>query len=216
MQLINRYRPNGSARFEAENFVVADFWASDNLVDRHRERWAPNLLADMVEQAPGSSVIFNHRPDQKPHEGTVFQAELMRQTRLPRAIGNKAGFQKENRAIVKEEGFIRVMMSAFFERDASFINDLEGGSLGKVSTGGIVVDAVDRCALCGHDIWSRECPHLPPGFPLNWVSEDFIDGRKPEEVISPYTITSGRHYDSLELSFTPTPALPAADLVRAA
>lgn len=214
LRLINRFRPKGVPEYSSEDVVAAEFWASDNLIDRGLARWSPSLLADISSQAPGMPLIVDHHLSASSQHGMVYDSEIHSFKSAPTPMLSRSGRLKENRAVVRSEGWLRVKMLAFFPADDSVVRALESAQSFAVSTGGFVHDRVYECSECQQNLMLSDCPHLPPGFPLEWIAIDQSEYDAAAKRVARFSTTKGTGYDAVELSLTPGPAIPSAVMER--
>lgn len=108
-------------------------------LDRDYERFSDGVLDQFAESIPGKSLLIGHRRDAAP-EGLFYRAEVVQ--RPGRAPAVKAWFYM---LITPENDHLRKLMDAGVVRYTSI---------------GFRCERL-TCDLCGRNVHSRECPHIP-------------------------------------------------------
>jgi hypothetical protein len=206
--------------WDASDWFVCAWHASDNLVDRSRERWHLNILQQMAQKQTGRVLIKDHNSRQVDASvGFAFETMLILDSDPDPTIVNSI-YGEYNQGIVEEMGLVRVIVWTAISSDSLVIDGLRKRSLDNHSTRGMIVDWKEYCPNCskdhGRDIgfWELDgdgkyiCPHLPPYWWLMmWYGDD------PEVRFSDYVVNDG-NYDPLELSIVQAGCLPAAKVLR--
>jgi hypothetical protein len=107
--------------------------------DRDHERFSDEVLAKFAESIVGKSLLVGHRRDAAP-EGLFYRAEVIQ--RPSRAPAVKAWFYM---LVTPENEHLRKLM--------------DGGVVRYTSIGFRCEKLI--CDLCGRDVYSHECPHIP-------------------------------------------------------
>lgn len=214
---INQYT---GETWEASDWFVCAWHASDNLVDRSRERWHLNILQQMAVGQPGRVLMTDHNQRQvNAAVGFAFETALILEDNPDEAIVNTL-YAEYNKEIVEEMGLVRLIVWTAISADSPAVEGLRRRSLDNCSTGGIVANWKEYCPNCSRDkgyevgFWDVDkegryvCPHLPP-YPMlvAWLGDD------PEVEFADYIINDG-NYDAIELSIVNAGCLPAAKVMR--
>lgn len=204
----------------AEDWFVCAWHASDNLVDRSRERWHLNILQQMAAKQAGRVLMKDHNSREIDSAvGFAFETALIMESEPDAAIVDSI-YGEYNQAIVEEMGLVRLIIWTAISADSPIVEGLRRRTLDNCSTGGLVINWKEYCPNCskdyGRDIgfWELDeegkyiCPHLPPYWWLMmWYGDD------PEVRFSDYVVNDG-DYDPLELSIVQAGCLPAAKVMR--
>ncbi|BAS55381.1 hypothetical protein NIES2135_53340 [Leptolyngbya boryana NIES-2135] len=217
LEKINQYT---GETWEASEWFVCAWHASDNLVDRSRERWHLNILQQMTRGQAGRVLMTDHNQREvKSAVGFAFETALILEDNPDPEIVNSL-YADYNAEIVDEMGLVRLIVWTAISSDSPVIEGLRKRSLDNCSTGGIIRNWREICPNCsrekGYEVgfWDTDkedryvCPHLPPyPFLLMWLGDD------EDANFADYIINDGQ-YDAIELSIVNAGCLPAARVMR--
>ena len=207
-----------------EDWFIVEAYASDNLVDRGRMRWHPNVLSQMSKQFAGRPAICDHKWSADSSKGFLIFPELCQEQSLDSATANLAGYGKFNRKIAKDEGYQWLKVTIVLPVTSNAANAVKSRTYNDLSTGTLLNNVRHICPNCSEamgrevDFYERDedggwvCPHLIPTSFILWMdSMGFLD----EDVqIADYCTLDGVN-DCIELSFVTAGQLPAASVIRA-
>jgi len=203
--------------WEATEWYVVPFRASDNLVNRSQRVWHPNVLEQMPNQFIGRPLLKDHSWYSVDESiGIIFDSFIADDVATEEII-NSGDRGLLNKKIISSQGYKSVyVMVAIHASMPVEINAIATMRFDKCSTGGILSDMDMYCPNCS-EIHGREvsffeqdergkyiCPHeMPGGY-----------GYEENSLVADYIILDGI-FDAIELSVCVSGNLPAAGVVRA-
>lgn len=205
MERIRTYQVTGFEPLIAEELYVVTAVVADNLVNRTFGRWSVRSIESMARLIIGVPATLDHDwQDVRKVWGRTFDATVVRTPaeRVPAELLERAGNGVYNREIVREEGLVQCVASAYTPIDHPIIPAIRYGQCNEVSTGGFDYTAV-VCPECRVPFGYQKCRHYPPS--LNGRNTD-----DPNE--QPYFIRDGL-VDVLEWSLVVCPNLPGVGII---
>lgn len=206
----------GESDWEASEWFVVPFRASDNLISRSQRVWHDNILNQMPKQLIGRSLLQDHSWDDVDDSvGVIFDGFIAVDEPSDDIVysGNRGEF---NSKIIREKGCKAVyVLAAIHASKPEEIMGIKTMRFDKCSTGGMLSDIDVICPNCsaqyGREVSFFEtddrgdyiCPHeIPGGY---YYDEDSL--------IADYAIWDGI-FDGVELSLCVAGKLPGAAVVR--
>lgn len=211
LKKINRYRPAGIAEYTSEEIYSVAIAASNNVLSHSNMVWSEKSLQTMTKAFLGQDFLLNHSwEDAKESIGFIYDTQkISTDTPPPWYLDGLDPLQKKSsREIVKQQGYITIVMYAAIEASHPAISMLVYGRSKDVSVGGLA-DGDYTCPLCQTSFEDKDCPHLPPHpFLLSWLADN------EDVVFAPYYINDG-FYDGIELSIVVDGNCAAARVISA-
>lgn len=206
---------------EANNWLIVNFRASDNLVNRSYRKWHKNVLSLMEEKSVGNPLLLDHEWfESNSGCGFIINSELKTSQKAPEL--QKLGYEEINQKIIAKEGYIELILTAAIpniESNKKWIEAIKNRVINSCSTGGEISGAKLICPNCsevhGREITFNEldkfgnhiCPHwLPNPYTLEVAETDDIE-------VADYIELNG-NYENLELSICHIGNLPNAKVIR--
>lgn len=224
MELINQHVPLGD--LSADEVITLAFYASNNLVWHGNGAWTIPALMNMGLLLIGRKFLLNHEwHDVKCSHGKVYDYQLLYSDSAPEEAIAPAGMREINEYIVEHNGYARLILHAYFEKDSEILQDFRYGRMDDVSTG-VLTAGIDSylCPVCSErfsrDIRFNEkdeegrgiCPHsIPTPFMLWWFGADDEDMNFAPFFYRTLNPDEGAH--GIELSAVVAPDLPMAGVI---
>jgi hypothetical protein len=205
---------------EVSDWMLVNFRASDNLINRSLRKWSLNVLELMRVKCTENPLLIDHEWDNSDAScGFIIDSQLVRNYEAPK--NQKLGYEEINQKIIDKEGYVSLILTAAIKSDLPIAESLKHRSLDSCSTGGEIDSVRIICPHCseehGREVTFTEtdklgnfiCPHLiPNAWAMYYDSEE--DSEYP---IADYIELDG-NYENLELSICNIGNLPNAKVIR--
>lgn len=205
---------------ESSDWIIVNFRASDNLVNRSYRRWSLNVLELMRIKCIENPLLIDHEWDDSDcSAGFIIDSQIVRTTEAP--LNQKLGYEEINQKIIDKEGYVSLILTAVIKADLGVVEALKHRSINSCSTGGEIDSVRMICPHCteehGREVTFTEtdklgnfvCPHL---IPSTWTTY-YAAEEDSEYQIADYIILDG-NYENLELSICNIGNLPNAKVIR--
>lgn len=207
---------------KADDWLVVNFRASDNLVNRSYRKWHLNTLNLMAEKSVGDPLLIDHEWFESDAGcGFIINSQLVKTNKIPEY--QKLGYEEINQKIIKKEGYVELIMTAaipIIDANKTWIDAIKNRVINSCSTGGEISGVRLICPHCsethGREVMFDEvnklgeyvCPHLAPNaYTMYQASDD------DSYEVADYMELDG-NYENLELSLCQIGNLPNAKIIR--
>jgi ribosomal protein L32 len=207
---------------ESSNWLIVNFRASDNLVNRSYRKWHLNTLNLMNSKCVGNPLLVDHEWFESTSGcGFIIASELRKSNVLPEY--QKLGYEEINQKIIAKEGYVELILTAAIptiEANKGWIDAIKNRVVNSCSTGGEISRARLICPHCsethGREVLFTEinklgeyvCPHLAPNSYTMYMDSD-----DDSYQVADYMELDG-DYENLELSLCHIGNLPNAKIIR--
>jgi hypothetical protein len=205
---------------EASNWMIVNFRASDNLVNRSYRKWSLNVLELMRIKCIENPLLVDHEWDNSDCSvGFIIDAQIVKTFEAPK--NQKLGYEEINQRIIDKEGYVSLILTAAIKSDLTIAESLKHRSIDSCSTGGEIDSVRMICPHCseehGKEVSFTEtdklgnfvCPHLIPNA---WAM--YYDSEEDSEYLIADYIELDGNYENLELSICNIGNLPNAKVIR--
>lgn len=205
---------------EKESWILVNFRASDNLINRSYRRWSLNVLELMRIKCLENPLLIDHEWDNSASAcGFIIDSQIIKTSEVPKH--QKLGYEEINQKIIDKEGYVSLILTAAINSDELIGKSLKNKSLDSCSTGGEIENVRLICPHCseqhGREVTFTEsdkignfiCPHLIPSIYDRYYKDD----EGSEYQTADYVELDG-NYENLELSICNIGNLPNAKVIR--
>ena len=210
--------------WEASDWMVIPFMASNNLVDYNYRRWHIDCLAKMALTYMAKPLMFNHELwNVEDSEGFFFDVKLILGDEADEETRNGGEFGEENDEILEQEGYCWLFLCAAVPADSKAAEVIGRRKANDFSTGSLGSKPIYFCPDCekeqGRPVSAFErdeegefvCRHLIPSrWSINYAS---LFGMKVER-FSRYITFYCHNNEAMEGSIVGKGALPKAGVFR--
>ena len=137
LDLVNRYTQKPLTREEVN---IKSMWLCNDIIDSYYSRFNEKTLNELAEKIPGGPVMIGHNTEMLPI-GRFFKAQVVR----------------------REDSHLWLRAWFYWPKDmdhsADMLSGIESGLYREVSVSWSMTAAI--CSICGKDMRSMECPHIP-------------------------------------------------------
>lgn len=144
LEAINRF---AKTQLQAEDVYTFSVLLCDNEVDRDFERFTEATLQELRDLFVGKTGIANHDWNSELQMARIYRTELVTEPSRKTSVGTPYCYLK---------GYAYMLRT---EENAGRIAEIEGGIKKEVSVGCSV--ARSRCSICGEELGSAGCSHIP-------------------------------------------------------
>lgn len=206
---------------EANNWLIVNFRASDNLVNRSYRKWHLNTLKLMDAKCVGNPLLVDHEWFESTSGcGFIINSELRKSSNPPEF--QKLGYEEINQRIINKEGYVELILTAAIPTipaNSGWIDAIKNRVINSCSTGGEISGVRLICPHCS-ETHNREvtfnetnklgeyiCPHLAPNaYTMQMENAE-------QYSVADYMELDG-NYENLELSLCHIGNLPNAKIIR--
>lgn len=132
---------------KAEEVYAFSVLLCDNEVDRDFERFAESTLEELRELFVGKTGLFDHQWSADAQAARIYRTELLTDPQRSNSLGEPYMYLKGHAYMLRLPEY------------APLIAEIEGGIKKETSVGCAVAKRI--CSVCGEEIGSPACPHIP-------------------------------------------------------